>query len=144
MNKVSIILAKKKGGVYTLSKDDPVQKALDVMKEKNIGSVLIKEGGELVGIFTERDLARKVVYMDACVDDIMLSEVMTEGVITVTPDHTANDCMEIMTEKRVRHLPVVENGDIIGLMSIGDVVKDIIDELEFLCVQLENYIQGLR
>jgi len=144
MNKVSIILKNKSGNVYTLSKEDTVKKALDVMKESNIGSVLITEDGSLIGIFTERDMARRVAYVDDCVDDITLADVMTSDVFTVTPNHNANDCMTIMTEKRVRHLPVVDNGEIVGVLSIGDIVKDIIEELEFLCVQLEGYIQGLR
>lgn len=144
MNKVSIIMQQKAGGVYTLSKDDSVSKALDLMKEHNVGSVLITEAEELIGIFTERDLARKVHFMEACPDDITMAEVMTSDLITVTPEQTANDCMELMTEHRVRHLPVLDDGKLVGLMSIGDVVKDIIKELEFLVGQLEKYIQGLR
>jgi len=144
MNKVSIILQQKAGEVYTLSRQDKVTKALEIMRDKNIGSVLITENEKLIGIFTERDYARKVAFMTGEQEGITLEEVMTSGVITVSPEDTANECMTLMTERRVRHLPVMEGDKIVGVLSIGDVVKDIIGELEFLCVQLENYIQGLR
>ncbi|MBN2555701.1 MAG: CBS domain-containing protein [Anaerolineales bacterium] len=144
MNKVSIILQQKAGVVFTLSKKDTVKTALEIMRDENIGSVLITENEKLIGIFTERDYARKVAFMNGHKEDTALDAVMSTNVITVSPEHSANDCMTLMTERRVRHLPVMEGDKIVGVLSIGDVVKDIIGELEFLCVQLENYIQGLR
>jgi len=144
MNKVSIILQQKAGAVFTLSKKDTVKTALEIMRDENIGSVLITENKKLIGIFTERDYARKVAFMNGRNEDIVLDAVMSTDMITVSPEHSANDCMTMMTERRVRHLPVMEGDTIVGVLSIGDVVKDIIGELEFLCVQLENYIQGLR
>ena len=89
-------------------------------------------------------MPRKVAFMNGHKEDTALDAVMSTDMITVSPEHSANDCMTLMTEHRVRHLPVMEGDNIVGLLSIGDVVKDIIGELEFLCVQMENYIQGLR
>jgi len=121
-----------------------VQEALKVMAEHGIGSVLVMEGDRLAGIITERDFARKLGVEGLSPSTIAVRDVMTTDLITVTPGQSVNECMAIMTEKRIRHLPVVEEGRLVGLLSIGDVVKDMIEELEFMLRQMEGYVSGLR
>ncbi|MDZ7302213.1 MAG: CBS domain-containing protein [candidate division KSB1 bacterium] len=144
MNKVKRLLELKGSHVWTIAKDATVLDALKLMAEKNIGALPVVEGGALIGIFTERDYARKLGLQGKQAETTRIEEVMTREVITVTPDQSVNDCMALMTEKRIRHLPVLEEGRLVGLVSIGDVVKDIIEELEFFVQQLQNYITGLR
>jgi CBS domain-containing protein len=142
MNKVKDILRTKGHRVWSIAPDSTVYEALEVMAEKNVGAVLVMESNRLVGIFSERDYARKVVLYGKASKTTLVREVMTERVMYVGPEQTAEECMALMTDKRVRHLPVMEGGEVIGIISIGDVVKSIISEQEFLIEQLERYITG--
>ncbi len=144
MNSVKQILRVKGNAVWKVSKDATVLDALRLMAEKGTGSVVVMDGDKVAGIFTERDFARKVGLYEIKPSEIKISEVMTSDLITVGMDDSVNECMTLMTEKHIRHLPVIENGQLSGIISIGDVVKDIIEELRFMVKQLENYITGLR
>lgn len=144
MNKVKQILKVKGHSIWTISKDETVLDALELMAEKQIGSVLVLDEDRVVGIFTERDYARKVGLRDEKPSNILVQEVMSRPLITVDPETTVNQCMAIITNNRIRHLPVMENERVVGVISIGDVVKDIIEELQFLVKQLENYIANYR
>jgi CBS domain-containing protein len=115
-----------------------------MMAEKNVGALLVMEGNQLKGIFSERDYARKVVLKGESSHNIAIQHVMTSGVISVTPDQSIEDCMALMTGKHIRHLPVLENSKLVGMISIGDVVKAIISQHEDTIKQLENYITGAR
>jgi len=137
------ILASKSGPLATVSPDDPVFHALQVMSDANVGAVLVLEGERLVGIFSERDYARKVILRGKASKDTRVSEIMTDKVLYVTPDETVDECMAIMTEKHFRHLPVLdEGGKVIGIVSIGDVVKETICAQQFIIEQMEKYITG--
>jgi CBS domain-containing protein len=114
------------------------------MAQKNIGALLVLEHGRIVGMLTERDYARKVVLMARSSKDTPLREIMTTSVIYVRPDQTSEECMALMTQSRVRHLPVIEEGKLAGLISIGDLVKGIISEQKFIIEQLQHYITGER
>lgn len=144
MNKVKQLLKVKGDQVWTISKEATVLDGLRLMAEKNIGAVLVVEGGKPIGIFTERDYARKVGLALKPPDTTRIEDVMTRELITVAPNQSVNDCMALMTNHYIRHLPVVEKNRLVGIVSIGDVVRDIIEELEFLVRQLQNYINGLR
>ena len=128
--------------VHAVRPDDTVLSALGVMAEHDIGAVLVVEGDELLGILSERDYARKVALMGRASRDSPVRLIMTANVVCVPPNRTVEECMALMTERRCRHLPVVENGRVIGLVSIGDLVKAMIDEKEFTINQLKNYIAG--
>lgn len=128
--------------VHAVRPDDTVLAALGVMAEHDIGAVLVVEGEELLGILSERDYARKVVLLGRASRDSAVRLIMTANVVCVAPNRTIEECMALMTERRCRHLPVVENGRVIGLVSIGDLVKAMIDEQEFTINQLKNYIAG--
>ena len=112
------------------------------MAEKEIGAVVVIEDGHLVGIFSERDYARKVVLQGKASKDTPVREIMTEKVVCVRPEQTIEDCMGLMTDRRVRHLPVLEHKKVIGVISIGDVVKEMLSEKEFVIKQLESYIHN--
>lgn len=142
MKTVAQILADKGGTVWSLDASRTVYEALELMAEKNIGAVLVTENEEPVGILSERDYARKVVLRKRLSRDTEVSEIMTPDPVCVGPDQDIEACMAIMTAKRFRHLPVVEAGRLVGLVSIGDVVKSIISEREYLIQQLESYITG--
>lgn len=121
-----------------------VFEALELMARKNIGAVLVMDGEQVVGIFTERDYARKIALKGRTSPQTPVQEVMTPGVMFVTPEQTSDQCMALMTQNRLRHLPVMEGGKLVGLVSIGDLVKDIISEQQFIIEQLEFYISGQR
>ena len=142
MKIIKDILAAKGQEVYTISADATVYEALSLMAEKNVGALVILKGEALAGLISERDYARKVVLKGKFSKDTPVSEIMTGEPVTVTLDHDLEQCMELMTDKRVRHLPVVEEGRLIGIISIGDVVKGIIDHKEFIIQQLQRYIKG--
>jgi CBS domain-containing protein len=142
MATVSDMLRTKGHDIWSVSPDDSVYDALKLMAEKNIGAVLVKDAENLVGILSERDYARKVVLQGKTATDTAAREIMTESVICVPPEETAEECMALMTEKKVRHLPILEDEQLIGLISIGDVVKAIIPEQEFIIEQLEHYVRG--
>ena len=129
--------------VYTIAETASVYDAIKLMAEKHIGAVVVTEGDEIVGIMTERDYARKVVLMARSSKDTPLREIMTSSVICVRPSQSSEECMAVMTENRVRHLPVLDDqGQLVGLISIGDLVKGIISEQKFIIEQLQHYITG--
>jgi CBS domain-containing protein len=142
MRTVKDILRTKGGDVWSVSPDDSVYDALTFMAEKNIGAVLVMESDRLVGILSERDYARKVDLLGKRAAETPVKAIMTERVVCVRPDETVEECMALMTDKRVRHLPVLEANRVVGIVSIGDVVKSIISEQEFIIGQLEHYITG--
>lgn len=130
--------------VFSVEPSVTVYHAIELMCEKNIGGLVIVESGKLVGIFTERDYARKLILKGKSSKDTRISELMTPNPITVRTDNSVEDCMKIMTERHIRHLPVVENEQLIGVISIGDLVKMIIEEQKFIIENLEQYITGSR
>jgi len=118
--------------------------AIKLMADKNIGALLVMEGEQVAGIITERDYARKVVLMSRSSKQTTVREIMTSAVMYVSPEQTSEECMVLMTENRLRHLPVIDAGRLLGIISIGDLVKDIIAEQRFTIEQLEHYISGER
>lgn len=128
--------------IYTISPHATVLEAITLMADKGIGALVVTEGEAVVGIISERDYARKIVLMERSSYDTEVAAIMSHTVITVTPGQSNEHCMELMTEKRLRHLPVLEDGRLIGLVSIGDLVKDIISDQKNLISHLENYIRG--
>lgn len=137
-----ILRAKGDQPVWTVEPGATVYDALSLMAEKNIGAVLVVEAGNLVGILSERDYARKVILKGRMSKDTPVRDIMTETVATVTPYRTVEECMALMTDKRIRHLPVFDEGRLIGVVSIGDVVKAQIADKEFMIEQLTDYISG--
>lgn len=125
---------------WTLSSNNTVRQALQLMADKNIGAIVIKDQDKLTGIFSERDYARKVVLKGKNSTDTKLAEVMSKEVITISSDMQIDACMQLMTDKRVRHLPVMDNGKSIGIISIGDVVRLMIDEQKYLIEQLQKFV----
>ena len=143
MKSVAYILkSKADAGVYSIAPAASVFDALKLMAEKNIGSLLVIEGDAIVGIVTERDYARKVALKGRTSALTLVRDVMTTSVMSIKPTQTSEECMALMTNNRLRHLPVVDHGRLIGLISIGDLVKDIISEQKFVIEQLEHYISG--
>ena len=137
---VKTILDTKGHEFWSVSPNASVYEAIQTMAEKGVGSVLVIENGKVQGIVTERNYARKVVLEGKSSPDIPVTEIMTAQVLCTHPEQTIEEAMALMTEKRVRHLPVVTNGQITGVVSIGDLVKAVISEQQFLIQQLENYI----
>lgn len=140
MPTVRQMLAGKPGKLFSVAPDSTVFDALELMAEKNVGAVIVCEGDRLVGIFSERDYARKVILHGKSSRDTPVREIMTSRVLCIEPAQTADQCMALMTDKRIRHLPVLEGGKLVGVISIGDVVKGIVKEQQFTIEQLENYI----
>ena len=140
----NILKSKPDQTVHTITPTASVFDAVKLMAEKNIGALLVMEGEKVVGIITERDYARKVVLMARSSKETPVRDVMTSSVMYVRPDQTSEECMVLMTENRLRHLPVMNGDKLIGLISIGDLVKDIISEQKFIIQQLEHYITGER
>lgn len=130
--------------VFTIGAADSVYDAIKLMAEKGIGALVVTDGDSIAGIITERDYARKVVLMDRSSKETPVRDIMSKAVRFVRPDQTTDDCMALMTERRMRHLPVIENDRLIGMVSIGDLVKNIIAEQQFTIQQLEFYIHGER
>ena len=127
--------------IWTISKDQSVRQALILMSEKNIGAIIIVDNNDFpIGIFSERDYARKIVLKGKSSKDTLLDEVMTKELITVTKDYKIDQCMEIMSEKKIRHLPVLESKKIVGIISIGDVLKIMIKEQKELIDHLQKFI----
>ena len=140
MKTVAQLLALKPSGIVAIAPEVTVLDAIKLLAEKNVGAVLVMDGPRLVGMFSERDYVRKVDLKGKSSANTPVREVMTREVVFVAPTHTNEDCMALMTDKRVRHLPVVANDQVVGLLSIGDLVKDIISEQQFIISQLESYI----
>ncbi|MDQ3058836.1 MAG: CBS domain-containing protein [Pseudomonadota bacterium] len=139
-----ILKSKADTTVHAIAPTASVFEALELMASKNIGSLLIMDGQQVLGIFTERDYARKIALKGRASPQTPMQEVMTPSVMFVTPQQTSEQCMALMTENRLRHLPVMQDGELVGLISIGDLVKDIISEQQFIIEQLECYIAGKR
>jgi CBS domain-containing protein len=137
-----ILKSKPEQSVATISPEASVFEAVQKMAEKNIGALVVMEGGKVVGMVSERDYARKVVLMARSSRDTAVRDIMTGRVMYVRPDRTNEECMALMTENRLRHLPVMQGERLVGLISIGDLVKDIISEQKFIIEQLEHYIAG--
>jgi CBS domain-containing protein len=144
MGTVEQILRHKGGAFWSVAPDAMVYVALALMAEKDVGALLVMELGRLVGVFSERDYARKVVLKGKSSPQTPVREVMTAPVVTVPPGQTLEGCMALMTERRIRHLPVLAEGRVVGVVSIGDVVKAALDAKDFTIRQLENYITGER
>ncbi len=142
MRTVRDILKVKGHDVWCVEATSTVYDALVKMAEKNVGALVVLEDGKLAGIFSERDYARKVILKGRSSLNTPVKDIMTSEVYCVRPDQTLEECMVLMTDKRIRHLPVLENGQLVGLVSIGDVVKEIIAEQGVTIQQLENYIVG--
>ena len=139
---VSQILQEKDGNTWTIGPQATVFDALKLMADKGIGALVVVEGDAVVGIFSERDYARKVILKGRSSKETPVSWIMTEQVITVDPDTTLDVCMGLMTDRRIRHLPIMEEDRLIGVISIGDVVKAVISEQKYLIEHLESYIVG--
>jgi CBS domain-containing protein len=140
MKKIRNILENKGHQVYSVNPQTSVYDALHVMMEKNISSLLIMENEVLKGIFTERDYARKLVLQGKSSKDTPIADIMTADLYTITPSHTIDHCMEMMSSYKIRHLPVIDNNRVTGMVSIGDVVKFIIEDQKRTIQQLESYI----
>ena len=144
MRNVKDILQEKGTQVYAISPDAKVYEALQLMADKNVGALMVMEGDTAVGLISERDYARKIVLKGKFSKDVPVHEIMTVDIVRIGPDRDVENCMELMTDKRVRHLPVFENDRLIGIISIGDIVKAIIEHKEEIIAQLEGYIKGKR
>jgi CBS domain-containing protein len=142
MKTVMQLLQAKGREIHSIRPDALVFDALKLMAEKNVGALVVTEGGRLAGIISERDYARKVILFSRSSHDIAVREIMTAKVITVHPGQTVEDCMALMTGRRIRHLPVTEGDQLIGVLSIGDLVKEVIAEQEATIKQLESYIHS--
>ncbi|HRL99514.1 MAG TPA: CBS domain-containing protein [Acidovorax sp.] len=137
-----ILQSKPDATAYTIAPSASVLDALTLMADKGIGALLATEGEAIVGIFTERDYARKIALMGRTSAVTQVKDVMTSAVLFVRPDQSSEQCMQLMSSNRLRHLPVLDNGKLVGMISIGDLVKDIISEQKFIIEQLEQYITG--
>ena len=144
MKTVRDILRKKGYEIWSVSPTTRIYETLQLMDEKNVGAVLVLDSGSLVGVFSERDYARKVVLKGRSSKKTPVGDAMTSPVTCVRPEQPIEECMALMSDKRVRHLPVIENNQLTAVISIGDVVQEIISEQEFIIEQLENYITGVR
>lgn len=142
MNIRQILQGKSINALFSISSDRTVLEALKLMAEKNIGAVLVVDKGVLTGIFSERDYARKIILADRHSDDTRIADVMTPNVITIEPEQKLEECMVIMSDKHIRHLPVMEKGELIGIISINDVVTAIIRDQKTRIDSLESYISG--
>jgi CBS domain-containing protein len=136
------ILHAKGNQIWSVSPDSTVFDALQLMADKNIGALIVLDGEKIAGIFSERDYARKIILKGKASKETSVEEIMTSEVTTLRLEQSVEECMGLMTDKRIRHLPVLEGEKLIGLISIGDVVKAIISDKEFTIKQLENYITG--
>ncbi|MGC9037054.1 MAG: CBS domain-containing protein [Verrucomicrobiia bacterium] len=141
---ISSVLSLKKDPdiIWTISPEATVFEAIKMLSDKNIGALLVMEGEKLVGILSERDYTRKVVLLGRSSKETRVRDIISTNLITVTPQHTVEECMRLMTEHKVRHLPVVENQKVVGIVSIGDLVNWIIKAQNHIIQQMENYIQG--
>lgn len=136
------LLEDKGRAVWSVQADASVYEALSLMDQQEIGALLVLDGDEPVGILSERDYARKIALLGRASRDTQVADIMSCTLVHVSPDETVRECMAIMTEKKIRHLPVFEHGRVVGMVSIGDLVKSIIAEQAFVIEQMTNYING--
>ena len=139
---VKEMLKDKTGGTLTISPQETVYKGLEVMAEKNLGALVVVEGEKVVGMFSERDYARNVILKEKSSKTMLIKDLMNTKVCYVRPEQTLDECLVLFTEKRVRHLPVLDGEKLVGIVSIGDAVKQYVADKEFTIRQLENYISG--
>jgi CBS domain-containing protein len=144
MTTVERVLGKKGREIWTIGPDESVYDAIVLMAEREVGALPVVTGGDLAGIISERDYARKVILKGRSSKATPVRDIMTSHVVTVSPEQTIDNCMSLMTEHHIRHLPVVEDGGLVGMLSIGDVVKSIISQREDEIQDLERYITGSR
>jgi CBS domain-containing protein len=144
MSTVAQLLQEKGRAVWSIAPEATVYAALKLMAEKNVGALMVLEGSRVVGIISERDYARKVILKGKFSKDTLVREIMTDKVYFVRPEQTIEECMALMTAEHIRHLPVLVDDQLVGVISIGDVVRVVISEKEFLIKQLEHYITGSR
>ena len=142
MLRVNHLLARKGREVWSVDAEEPVLEAIQIMADRHVGALPVTRGGELVGLVSERDYARKVILLGRSSAETPVWQIMSSPVVTVAPAESVQRCMEIMTERRIRHLPVVENGDMVGMVSIGDLVRAVIEEQQETIQQLEKFISG--
>jgi CBS domain-containing protein len=142
MASVSKLLEKKSKELISVSPDTGIRDAVAKMAEKSAGTALVMEGNKLIGIFSERDFIRKIYLKDGCGKDVKVSDMMSTDLTTVTADTSLEDCMSLMTDKRIRHLPVLDGDRVTGIVSIGDIVKHMVNEKDFLIKNLQDYIAG--
>ncbi|MGH7846436.1 MAG: CBS domain-containing protein [Candidatus Binatia bacterium] len=140
MTRVRDVLGVKGQAIHSIAPDAAVYDAMKLMADKGIGALMVMEGAKVVGVFSERDYARKVILQGRSSRSTQVKEIMTGHVLYAQLDQNIEECMAVMTEKRVRHLPVMEEGKVVGVISIGDLVKSIITEQKFIIEQLERYI----
>ena len=140
--RVSHLLARKGKDVWSVDADQPVLEAIQIMADRHVGALPVMRGGEMVGLVSERDYARKVVLLGRSSAETFVWQIMSSPVVTVAPGESVRSCMEIMTERRIRHLPVVDGGAMIGMISIGDLVRAVIEEQANTIEQLEKFISG--
>jgi len=140
MTSVKQLLGGKGNAAYSVGPEDPVLEAIGLMAEHHIGALLVMKGDELVGIVSERDYARKVILLGRSSNATPVWQIMSTPVVTVNPEQSLQDCMRLMTERRIRHLPVLDAGKVVGVLSIGDLVKAVMQEQQKTIEQLEDYI----
>ncbi len=142
MKRIQTLLKKKGYDVWRIAPDASVYDAIHLMAEKGVGALIVMDGQKLVGVISERDYARKIILEGRSSENTKISEIMSAEVITVGPDSRIEECMAMMTERRIRHLPVLDGDELIGVISLGDLVKYIIAEQQFVIEQMERYIAG--
>jgi len=142
MLRVKHLLARKGHDVWSVDVDEPVLQAMQIMADRHVGALPVLRNDELVGVISERDYARKVILMGRSSAETPVWQIMTSPVVTVTPDDSVKECMQVMTDRRIRHLPVLEAGKMVGMISIGDLVRAVIEEQKETIEQLEKFIAG--
>jgi CBS domain-containing protein len=142
MQTVNQLLRVKGGQIFSVTPNDSVLRAIEIMATRHVGALLVMNQGSLLGIISERDYARKVILKNRSSHDTPVGDIMSSPPVTVTPEDTVHHCMELMTEGRFRHLPVVDGGRVVGMLSIGDLVKAVIEDQKGQIEQLERYIAG--